>query len=325
LAPTLPGWKANCVGDDIAWMKFKNDGLYAINPESGFFGVAPGTSWDTNTNAMRTITSNTIFTNCALTEDGDVWWEGLTKPPPSKLTDWKGKPWTAASGTPAAHPNARFTAPASQCPVIDPKWEDPNGVRIEAILFGSRRPDTVPLVYQARDWDHGVFMGAIMSSETTAAATGAVGQIRNDPFAMLPFCGYNMGDYFQHWLSMGQKHTKNQPKFFYVNWFRKSDKGAFLWPGFGENSRVLKWIFERTNNTAGARESPVGWLPESLDISGLRNFSEENLKELLRVDKKAWTKEVDDLGMYIKTFGNQLPAGIQKQYDILRTKVSNYN
>jgi phosphoenolpyruvate carboxykinase (GTP) len=295
LTPTLPGWKVECVGDDIAWMHFGKDGrLYAINPEAGFFGVAPGTSLKTNPNAIRTIEKNAIFTNVALTADRDVWWEGLSSPPPAGLTSWLGEPWDPQSGKPAAHPNSRFTVSAKQCPIYDPAAEDPQGVPISAILFGGRRSSVMPLVAEAFDWAHGVFFGASISSETTAAAKGEVGKLRHDPFAMLPFCGYNMGDYFDHWLKLGQS-AKHPPRIYSVNWFRKGADGKFLWPGFGDNIRVLKWIFERTSSKATARKTPIGYLPESLDYEG-------NLDELLRIDKDAWLKECDELSAYFQLF-----------------------
>src|SRR5437764_4549339 len=295
LVPTLPGWKVETVGDDIAWMKFGDDGrLYAINPEAGFFGVAPGTSDTTNPNAMKTLTRNCIFTNTAYTGDGDVWWEGMTPDKPAHLVDWKREDWTPDKGTPAAHPNARFTAPAGQCPSIAPEWEDPNGVPISAILVGGRRSSVVPLVHEAFDGGHGVFLGSIMASETTAAAAGAVGKLRRDPFAMLPFCGYNMADYLGHWLSIGKATDADKlPKIFYVNWFRKDSEGKFLWPGFGDNSRVLEWVFQRVNGKGGAAQTPIGFVPtaDDLDLDGL-DLSAEAVAELLKVDPDEWRAEV---------------------------------
>ena len=287
LIPTLEGWTVETVGDDIAWMKFGDDGrLYAVNPEAGFFGVAPGTGEKTNPNAMATVRANSIFTNCAKTDDGDIWWEGMTEEPPAHAIDWHGNEWTPDSDEPAAHPNARFTTPADQCPSIADEWEDPKGVPIDAFLFGGRRSTVVPLVREAFDWEHAVFMGATMSSETTAAAAGAVGALRFDPFAMLPFCGYNMADYFAHWLKVGRRDGAQLPKVFYVNWFRKDDDGKFLWPGFGENSRVLAYVFRRCNGEGETVETPIGLVPAAgeLDTAGL-DLSDEALQELLTVDE----------------------------------------
>ena len=312
--PTLPGWKVETVGDDIAWMKFGADGrLHAINPEAGFFGVAPGTSLKTNPNALRTASANSIFTNCALTPDGDVWWEEMSDAPP-ELNDWLRRPWTAASGRKAAHPNARFTAPARQCPVISPDWESPEGVPISAILFGGRRASVVPLVNEALSWQHGTFMGSIMSSETTAAAAGAVGTLRFDPFAMLPFCGYHMGDYFAHWLKIGATPGAKLPRIYHVNWFRKGADGKFLWPGFGENSRVLKWIFERVTETGAAVDTPIGRLPAkgALDLSGL-DLPAASLEALLRVDVEGWTSELPAVRKHYEQFGAHLPAGLKDE------------
>ncbi len=324
LQPTLPGWKVECVGDDIAWMKFGKDGrLRAINPEYGFFGVAPGTSYSSNPNAMRSIERNSMFTNVALTDDGDVWWEEMSEEPPKHAVDWKGKDWTAESGEKAAHPNARFTAPASQCPVIDPSWEDPEGVPISAIIFGGRRATNVPLVCEALSWNHGVFMGASVSSQTTAAAAGAVGKLRHDPFAMLPFCGYHMGDYFGHWVNVGQQHDASKlPRIYNVNWFKKDDKGAFLWPGFGENSRVLKWIFERTNGAQNAVESPLGYLPApgELDTTGL-DISPEQLKQLFNVDREAWLNETQGTRQYFEIFGDRLPKALRDELEALEARL----
>ena len=314
--PTLPGWKIETVGDDIAWMKFGLDGrLYAINPEAGFFGVAPGTSVKTNPNAMRTAESNSIFTNCAITTDGDVWWEQMTDDPPAELTDWLRRPWTPGSGRKAAHPNARFTAPARQCPVISPDWENPAGVPISAILFGGRRAGVVPLVNEALGWQHGTFLGSIMSSETTAAAAGAVGTLRHDPFAMLPFCGYHMGDYFTHWLKVGAKsEAAKLPRVFYVNWFRKGPDGQFLWPGYGENSRVLKWIFERVAGAGKAVDTPIGRLPApgALDLSGLR-IPDQAVLELLRVDVEGWIAELPVIHKHFEKFGARMPQGLRDE------------
>jgi len=309
LVPTIPGWKAETIGDDICWMKFGEDGrLYAINPEAGFFGVAPGTSYETNANAMDTLWGNCIFTNTALTPDGDIWWEGMSDAP-ARATDWRGNQWNPEVETPAAHPNARFTAPASQCPSIAPEWESPAGVPISAILFGGRRRTTVPLVTQSYDWDHGVFLGSIMASETTAAAQGAVGKLRFDPMAMLPFCGYNMADYFAHWLSIGKNADASKlPKIFFVNWFRRDDDGRFLWPGFGENSRVLKWIFERVGGSAEAVETPIGLLPtpDSLDTDGL-DIDAADLETLLSVDVAGWQGALPQIHEHYAQFGDAIP------------------
>ena len=324
LVPTLPGWKVETVGDDICWMKPGPDGrLYAINPEAGFFGVAPGTNMHTNPNAMYSIEANTIFTNTALTPDGDVWWEGMGEPPVG-LIDWKGKPWDAASGTPAAHPNSRFTAPASQDPAIAPEWEDPAGVPIDAILLGGRRASVIPLVFQSRDWAHGVFLGAIMSSETTAAAAGAVGNLRRDPFAMLPFCGYNMADYFAHWLSFSERFDESKlPKIFYVNWFRKGEGGKWLWPGYGENSRVLEWVFERTAGRGDAVETPIGFVPtlSAIDVDGL-NISAEDMAELLTVHVEEWRDEVPLIRRHFAQFGDRLPARLATAVDDLEARLA---
>ncbi len=320
LQPTLPGWTAETVGDDIAWMRFADDGrLYAINPEAGFFGVAPGTSAATNKNALDTLRANTIFTNVALTDDGDVWWEGLTKDPPSGLTDWKGRPWSPALGEPAAHPNARFAAPADQCPAIAPEWQDPAGVPISAILFGGRRASAVPLVTEAFDWRHGVFMASNVASEGTAAAENRIGELRRDPFAMLPFCGYNMGDYFAHWLRIGAGADAGKlPKIFFVNWFRKGPDGSFLWPGFGENARVLKWIVERIEGTAPAQETPIGRLPTpaALDLSGLA-LSDGALDVLLSVDPAVWREEAGLIPDHYAVFGDRLPQDLWAEYEAL--------
>ena len=324
LKPTLPGWKVETVGDDIAWMRFGSDGrLYAINPEAGFFGVAPGTSEKSNPNAMATLRENVLFTNCALTPDGDVWWEEMTQKPPAQLTDWRGKPWTPDLGVPAAHPNARFTAPARQCPVIAPEWQDPRGVPISAILFGGRRAHVVPLVNEARDWRHGTFLGSIMGSEKTAAATGKLGVLRRDPMAMLPFCGYNMADYWAHWLRIGEHPGARLPRVYFVNWFRKAQSGGFLWPGFGENSRVLKWIFERCEGTAQAVETPIGNLPPSdgLDVAGL-GVSREALAELLRVDADGWRAEVTSVHEYYDEFGGRVPAELRRELDALAARLA---
>ena len=317
LIPTLPDWKVETIGDDIAWMKFGTDGrLYAVNPEAGFFGVAPGTGAMTNPNAIDTITSNSVFTNCALTDDGDVWWEGLTGEAPAHAIDWKGNDWTPGSQAPAAHPNARFTTPASQCPSIAAEWEDPAGVPIDAMLFGGRRATVVPLVHEARDWDHGVFLGSIMSSETTAAAAGAVGQLRWDPMAMLPFCGYHMADYWGHWLRLGQTEGAKLPKVFYVNWFRKGADGRFLWPGYGENSRVLAWIFRRCEGRADAVETVIGLLPPlgdgGIDTSGL-DLSDQAMAELLEVDVAGWKRQLPQMHEHYAQFASKLPAELHQQ------------
>jgi phosphoenolpyruvate carboxykinase (GTP) len=313
--PTIEGWKAECIGDDISWMKIGPDGrLYAINPESGFFGVAPGTSHDSNPAAMDTLDENVIFTNCALTDDGDVWWEGIGGTTPAHLIDWKGADWTPESKTPAAHPNARFTAPAAQCPVICPDWEAPQGVPIDIFVFGGRRTSLVPLLMESYSWDHGVLLGATASSETTAANIGAVGNVRRDPFAMTPFCGYNMGDYFGHWLEMGDKLGSKAPRIFYVNWFRKDAEGHWLWPGFGENSRALKWMCDRLEGKVGARETPIGKLPykEDLDLTGLEKY-DKYMDELLRVDVEGWKSELPGIVTYMERFGDRLPARIAEQ------------
>lgn len=324
--PTLPGWKIETVGDDIAWMRFGKDGrLYAINPENGFFGVAPGTSMSSNPNAMATTVKNALFTNCALTDDNDVWWESMTDKPPAHLISWKGKDWTPESKEPAAHPNARFTTPADQCPVLDSKWEDPQGVPISAILFGGRRRTVVPLVYQAFDWEHGTYIGSSIGSEVTAAAEGKRGEMRHDPFAMLPFCGYNMADYMQHWLDVGSRSSADKlPKIFFVNWFRRGADGSFLWPGYGENSRVLKWIFDQTDNKSGnAKETPIGYIPKegALDTSGL-DVSPEAIKQLFEVNPSDWKEEVQEMRRYTEQFGDRLPAGLKNQMDALEKRLA---
>jgi phosphoenolpyruvate carboxykinase (GTP) len=325
LVPSTPGWKVETVGDDICWMKFGADGrLYAINPEAGFFGVAPGTSVDTNPNAIKTMWGNCIFTNTAYTDDGDVWWEGMTKDPPDHLVDWKGEDWTANSGTPASHPNARFTVPADQNPACAPEWEDPKGVPISAILFGGRRRSVVPLVTESFDWAHGVFLGSIMASETTAAATGVVGNLRRDPFAMLPFCGYNMSDYFSHWLSIGSAtDAANLPRLYYVNWFRRDAEGEFLWPGYGENSRVLEWIFDRCNGRGKAVETPIGNLPtpDAIDTDGLA-VSKKDMEELLRVDMDEWRHEVPLIREHYAGLGDRLPVELTRQLDALERRLA---
>ena len=324
LQPTLAGWKAETIGDDICWMRFGEDGrLYAVNPEAGFFGVAPGTGVETNKNAIDALHANCVFTNVALTPDGDVWWEGLTAEPPAQLTDWRGNPWTPTSETPAAHPNARFTVPADQCPVIAPEWEDPAGVPISAILFGGRRASAVPLVTEAFDWRHGVFMASNVASEGTAAAENAIGELRRDPFAMLPFCGYNMGDYFQHWLDVGAKADQAKlPRIYFVNWFRKDEKGKFVWPGFGENSRVLKWIVDRLAGRAAAVDTPIGRLPtrESLDLSGL-TLTDAQLDLLLSVDADIWTQEAALIPAAYEKFGERLPKALWAEHEALSARL----
>jgi len=324
LIPSLPGWKVETVGDDIAWMKFGADGrLYAINPEAGFFGVAPGTSDETNKNAMDTMWGNSIFTNVARTDDGDVWWEDMSEPP-AHLVDWKGNDWTPATDTPAAHPNARFTTPASQCPSIAPEWEDPAGVPISAILFGGRRATNVPLVTQAFNWQHGTFLGSVMSSEKTAAAAGTVGEVRFDPYAMLPFMGYNVGDYIRHWLDIGNATDADKlPQLFWVNWFRKSDDGKFLWPGFGDNSRVLKWALERIAGTADATETPIGWVPtpESLDTDGL-DLDADTLEQLLEVDPVAWKGEVELISNHYDFIGERLPQPMRDELSAMEARLN---
>ncbi len=311
LTPTLPGWKVECLGDDITWMRPGPDGrLWAINPESGFFGVAPNTSMKSNPNAMLSLEKNSIFTNVAYTPDGDIWWEGIGTPAPDGLIDWHGN---TPPKLPAAHPNARFTAPAKQCPVIDPAFDEPNGVPISAIIFGGRRPNTIPLVYQSFNWQHGTFLGSIVSSETTAAAAGAVGTLRHDPFAMLPFCGYNMGDYFQHWLDVG-KSLKNPPQIFYVNWFQQDKNGNYLWPGFGENCRVLKWIFDPQERT----ETPIGYIPKELDLTGLNILQES----LFHIKKDSWLKETSEIENYYKLFDKHLPQPLAQELENLKTRLT---
>ncbi len=326
LIPTIPGWKVETIGDDIAWMKFGEDGrLYAINPEAGFFGVAPGTSMESNPNAMLTCRKNTIFTNVALTDDGDVWWEGIGTEAPDHLIDWRGNDWTPESGTLAAHPNARFTAPASQCPSIAPEWEDPAGVPISAFLIGGRRPTVIPLVHESFDWEHGVFLGSIMGSEITAATISKnIGKVRRDPFAMLPFMGYNVGNYLKHWLNIGKKSSPDKlPKIFYVNWFRKDENGKWLWPGFGENSRVLKWIIERVSGEGKAEKTAIGYLPteDAIDTDGL-DVSAEDMKELLNVDKEEWLNEVASVKEHYKSYGNEIPDELHAQLEALEKRLT---
>ena len=324
LIPAIEGWEVETIGDDIAWMKWGRDGrLYAINPEAGFFGVAPNTGAKTNPNAIATIEANSIFTNCALTDDGDIWWEGMTEKPPAHAIDWKGNDWTPESDSKAAHPNARFTTPAAQDPAIAPEWEDPSGVPIDAMLFGGRRATVLPLVHEAFDWEHGVFLGAIMGSETTAAAAGEVGKLRRDPFAMLPFCGYHMGDYFAHWLEQGRRQGAKLPRIFYVNWFRKDlDSGKFLWPGYGDNARVLEWVFRRCDDAADAAETPIGLVPtvDALDIEGLE-ISGEDVEELLHVDPEEWKPEIEPIREFFAKFGDKLPAELTGQLDALEERL----
>jgi len=324
LIPTIEGWTVETIGDDIAWMKFGEDGrLYAINPEAGFFGVAPGTGEKTNPNAMATIRENTVFTNCAKTDDGDVWWEGMTVKTPDHVIDWHGHDWTPDSDTPAAHPNARFTTPAAQDPAIADEWEDPQGVPIDAMLFGGRRSTVVPLVHEAFDWEHGVFLGATMASETTAAAAGQVGKLRFDPFAMLPFCGYNMADYFEHWLEIGREAQDGKlPRIFYVNWFRKDDEGRFLWPGFGDNARVLEWVFRRCEDKVGAHETAIGLVPakEDLDTDGLQ-ISDEDLAEVLTVDPEQVKAQLPQVKEHLATFGDRLPDELGAQLAALEQRL----
>jgi phosphoenolpyruvate carboxykinase (GTP) len=323
IIPTLEGWKAETIGDDICWMKFGDDGrLQAINPEAGFFGVAPGTGVSTNPNAMEMVRSNTIFTNCALTDQGDVWWEGMTGDPPAHAIDWQGRDWTPDSDEPAAHPNARFTAPAVQCPSIAPEWEEPAGVPIDAFMFGGRRARVVPLVHEAFDWEHGVFLASTMGAETTAAAAGEVGNVRFDPMAMLPFCGYHMADYFRHWLDAGRREGARLPKIFVVNWFRKDAEGDYLWPGFGENSRVLAWIAERCDGEAEAEETPIGLVPtrDALDLRGL-DLPPDRLAELLKVDPGEWRKQLPQLHDHFARFGDRLPPELRSQLEALEERL----
>jgi phosphoenolpyruvate carboxykinase (GTP) len=324
LIPTIPGWEVTCVGDDIAWMKFDAEGrLRAINPEAGFFGVAPGTSMKSNPNAILSLTKDAIFTNVALTEDGDIWWEEMTGTPPAIAEDWKhNKGWKPGCGSPAAHPNARFTAPASQCPAIDPEWENPEGVPIDAIVFGGRRASLMPLVFESFNWQHGTFLGATMASEKTAAAAGGLGQLRFDPMAMLPFCGYHMGDYFKYWIECGVRGGDKMPKVFHVNWFRKGEDGRWLWPGFGENSRVLKWIVERVSGGAQASETPIGYLPApgALDLAGL-SISEDDLKELMSVEPAKWLEALPAIGEHFATFGDHLPKELADELAGLKARL----
>jgi len=325
LEPTIPGWKVETLGDDIAWMRIGEDGrLWAVNPENGLFGVAPGTGWNTNPNAMRTIAKgNSVFTNVALTDDGDIWWEGMTEEPPSHLTDWKGRDWTPDSEELSSHPNSRFCTPITQCPILAPEYDDPRGVPIDAILFGGRRQTTIPLVTEARDWTHGTFMGATLSSETTAAAVGAVGVVRRDPMAMIPFIGYNAGDYFGHWITMGKDNDAAKlPKIFYVNWFRRDEDGGFLWPGFGENSRVLKWVVERIEGQVDAVETAIGHVPApgSLDVEGLE-LTEEQIAKALEVDLEEWKAEIPQITEWFEKFGDTLPAVLWTELDGLKARL----
>ena len=327
LVPTIPGWKVQTLGDDIAWMKFGADGrLHALNPEAGFFGVAPGTSMESNPNAMLSCRENTIFTNCALTDDGDIWWEGIGYDAPAHLIDWQGKDWTPDSTEVAAHKNARFTAPAKQCPVIAPDWEDPNGVAVDAILVGGRRKTTIPLVHQSFNWNHGIFMGAIMGSEITAAViSDKVGQVRRDPFAMLPFIGYHVGDYLQHWLDIGKATDADKlPKIFYVNWFRKSEDGKWLWPGYGDNSRVLKWIVERCSGEGKAVETPIGYLPtvDAIDRTGLDSVTDEDMAELLTVNKDEWKAEAKSIRAHFESYGPKMPKELFAELDALEARLN---
>ena len=325
LIPSMPGWKVETVGDDICWMKFGDDGqLYAINPEAGFFGVAPGTGMDTNANAMLTLHGNCIFTNVGETDQGDIWWEGMTPEPPDHLIDWRGNDWTPNNETPAAHPNARFTVSAAQCPAIADEWEDLQGVPISAILFGGRRATVVPLVNEANSWNQGTFFGSIVASEKTAAASGSIGELRRDPMAMLPFCGYNMADYWQHWIAMGKQDGVKMPGIYYVNWFRKDHEDRFIWPGFGENSRVLEWIFNRCEGIAEAVETPIGRLPtlDGLDFSGL-DLSQEEIATLLKVDVEGWMSEIPLIEEYYKSFDDQVPSELWQELQLLKEQLEN--
>jgi phosphoenolpyruvate carboxykinase (GTP) len=322
--PHFAGWKVTTIGDDIAWMEIRSDGrLYAVNPENGYFGVVPGTSYKSNPNAMRAIEHDTLFTNVALTKNGEPWWEGKDGEPPEEATDWQGNPWTPVAKEKAAHPNSRFATPMQNNPVLDPKVEDPTGVPISAIIFGGRRSNTMPLVFQAQDWNHGVYIGATMASETTAAATGAVGQVRRDPMAMLPFCGYNIGDYFRHWIETGKRLT-HPPLIFHVNWFRKDAEGKFLWPGFGENLRILKWIIERCEGKAGAAETPIGAIPrpEDLDLADLKGVAPEKLEKLLAVNPDEWTKELSEQKEFLESLGPKVPAELHSQYEKVAKRLS---